>query len=195
MRIGIDIDGVLTDSERFVTEYGTKFCIENNLTYRIKLDKYDSAKALGISPENDEKFWNRYLKKYITESIPRECASEIINKLKEEGHEIYLVTARNEWGLSGDDYGKMKEYTEKWLKKNKINYDKLIFTEGSKVPYCVGNYIDVMVEDSPKNVKQIAKKLPVICYHNSYNEDIKGKNIIRAYSWYDVYNSIKTGSF
>ena len=40
MRIGIDIDGVLTDAERFITEYGTKFCIENNLTYRIKLDKY-----------------------------------------------------------------------------------------------------------------------------------------------------------
>ena len=190
MRIGIDIDGVLIDIERFVTEYGTKYCIENNLTYRVKLDKYDSSKALGISKENEEKFWNNYLKKYVQESKPRAFAKEVIDMLKKQGYEIYIITARNEWGFLGEDYGKMKEYTEKWLKDNDIYYDKMIFTEGSKVPYVIGNYIDVLIEDAPKNVKEVAKKIPVICYNNVYNEGISGKNIIRAYSWYDVYNKM-----
>ena len=190
MRIGIDIDGVMIDTERFVTEYGTKYCMENNLTYRIKLDKYDSAKALGISKENEEKFWNNYLKKYVTESKPRAFTKEIIDMLKSKGYEIYIITARNEWGFLKEDYGKMQEYTEKWLKDNDISYDKVIFTEGSKVPYVIGNYIDVMIEDEPKNVKEIAKKIPVICYNNKYNEAVIGKNILRAYSWYDVYKKI-----
>lgn len=191
MRIGIDIDGVLTDCERFVTEYGIKYCMENNLTYRIRLNQYNDAKLLGISPEKEEKFWNKYLKYYVTEYRPRDFAQEIVNKLKNDGHEIYIVTARNEWGFLEEDYGKMREYTEEWLKNNNINYDKIIFTEGSKLPYCIGNYIDVLIEDAPKNIKDVSKKLPVICYHSDYNSHIKGRNITRAYSWYDVYNKIK----
>ena len=38
MRIGIDIDGVLADIERFMIDYGIKFCEENNLHCRIKLN-------------------------------------------------------------------------------------------------------------------------------------------------------------
>lgn len=191
MKIGIDIDGVITNIEQFVADYGIKFCEENNLCYRVKKDEYDEAKALGISEENSEKFWNKYLKYYATEYPARNFASEVIQKLKEDGHEIYIVTARNEWGLTGEDYGKMKEFVNEWLEKNNIYYDKIVYTEGSKLPYCIGNYIDIMIEDSPENVKDIASKIPVLCYNCSYNENIKGQNIIRVYSWYDIYNKIK----
>ena len=191
MRLGIDIDGVITDCERYSIDYGTKFCIENNLTYKVHLGNYDVSKALGISKENEEKFWNKYLKNYIVNGSPRNMAVETINKLKEEGYEIYLITARNQWGLPNQDVGKMREYTEKWLKDNKIKYDKIIYTEGSKVPYVVGNYIDIMIEDSPVNVKEISKKIPLLCFNNSYNEEIRGKNIKRVYTWCDAYKKIK----
>lgn len=191
MRIGIDIDGVMVNIEQFIGDYGIKFCEENNLCYKVKKDEYDEAKALGISEENSEKFWNKYLKYYATEYPARDFASEVIQKLKEDGHEIYIITARNEWGLVGDDYGKMKEFVSSWLEKNNIYYDKLIYTEGSKLPYCIGNYIDIMIEDSPKNIKDISSKIPVLCYNCNYNANIKGENITRVYSWYDVYNKIK----
>lgn len=202
MRIGIDIDGVLTDLESYIFDYGIKYCVENNLTYKIIPGYYEERKVLGISEENEEKFWNSYLKHYATEYKARDFASEIIKKLKEEGHEIYIVTARNEWGLTGEDYGKMKEFVKKWLEDNEIYYDRIIYTndemqrdtKSSKVKYCVGNYIDVMIEDSPKNIKEISKKIPVLCYHSSYNENVAGRNIKRVYSWYDIYNKIKNGN-
>ena len=190
MRIGIDIDGVLTNIEEFVADYEIKFCYENNLSYRVNLNEYDDGKALGISAENCEKFWNKYLKYYATEYRARDFASEVIKKIKEDGHEIYIVTARNEWGLTGDDYGKMKEFVKGWLEKNDIYYDKIVHTEGSKLPYCVGNYIDIMIEDNPENVKEISTRIPVLCYNCTYNTDIKGKNITRVYSWYDIYSKI-----
>lgn len=191
MRIGIDIDGVLTDIEQFIIDYGLKFCHENNLSYRIKSNEYDEAKALCISEENVDKFWNKYMKYYAKEYRARDFASEVIKKLKEYGHEIYIVTARNEYGLTGDDYGKMKKIVKEWLKKNNIYYDKIVHTEETKLPYCVGNYIDIMIEDKPENIKQVATKIPVLCYNCSYNADIKGKNITRVYSWYDIYYKIK----
>ena len=33
MKIGIDIDGVLTNDDDFVLEYATKFCYENNIDF------------------------------------------------------------------------------------------------------------------------------------------------------------------
>lgn len=191
MRIGIDIDGVLVDLEKFVCDYGMKFCVQNNLKYNIKQGEYDEAKALGISNEDAEKFWNKYLKYYATKYKSRDFASEVIKKLKEEGNEIYIITARNEWGLTGEDYGNMKNFVSQWLEDNNISYDKIIYTEGSKIPYCIGNYIDIMIEDSPKNIKEISTKIPVMCYNCTYNEELEGQNITRVYSWYDIYNKIK----
>ena len=191
MRIGIDIDGVLTNIEEFTADYEIKFCYENNLSYKVNLNEYDDGKALGISAQNSEKFWKKYIKYYATEYRARDFASEVIKKLKEDGHEIYIVTARNEYGLTGDDYGKMRQFVKEWLEKNHISYDKIVHTEGSKLPYCIGNYIDVMIEDCGDNVKEIATKIPTLCYHCSYNIDIAGKNITRVYSWYDVYDKIQ----
>lgn len=191
MRIGIDIDGVLTDIERFVADYGSKFCIENGLELKMIPGHYDESKSFNWTEEQDIKFWNEYLVYYATKYPTREFASDVINKLKEEGHEIYIVTARCEWGLPPESYGKMKTFVAEWLKENNIYYDKIIYTEGSKVPYCVGNYVELMIEDCPDNVKDIATKLPVLCFDCKYNENLEGNNITRVYSWYDVYSKIK----
>lgn len=190
MRIGIDIDGVLTDIERFVADYGTKFCIENNLPINIKSGEYDEYKTFNWTEEKAIEFWNKYIIYYATKYQAREFASEVIQKLKEEGHEIYLITARNDYGVPKEYIGKMKEIVPQWLKDNNICYDKIIYTEGSKLPYCVGNYIELMIEDWDKNVKEISIKIPVLCFDCGYNKNIKGKNITRVYSWYDVYDKI-----
>ncbi len=191
MRIGIDIDGVITDMERFIADYGTKFCIENNLPIEIETGYYDESKAFHWTEEQTVKFWNEYLVYYATKYAARDFASEVIQKLKEEGHEIYIVTARNDYGLTKEYIGKMKQIVDAWLKDNNIYYDKIIYTEGSKLPYCVGNYIELMIEDSPEQIKNVAEKLPVFCFDNQYNREVKGKNITRVYSWYDVYDKIK----
>lgn len=191
MRIGIDIDGVLTDIERFLADYGTKFCIENNLPINIIEGEYDEKKTFNWTEEQTIKFWNEYIVYYATEYLPREFAPEVINKLKKDEHEIYIITARNDYGVPKEYSGKMKELVSKWLKDNNICYDKIIYTEGSKLPYCVGNYIEIMIEDSPKNIKDLSTKIPVLCFNCKYNQNVKGKKITRVYSWYDVYSKIK----
>lgn len=190
MRIGIDIDGVLVDIERFTVDYGTKYCVENNLPIDITVGEYDENKAFHWTDEQDLKFWNQYLEYYATKYPARKFTSEVIKKLKEEGHEIYIVTARCEWGLPPESYGKMRTFVAEWLKENDIYYDKIIYTEGSKLPYCVGNYVEVMIEDNPTNIKEVSTKIPVLCFDCQYNRKIEGDNITRVYSWYDVYDKI-----
>ncbi len=192
MRIGIDIDGVLTDIETFILDYGSKFCIESGLPLNITSQiHYNENKTFGWTDEQTTEFWNKYIIKYFTQYPVREFAKEVITKLKEEGNEIYIITARNEYGVPREYTDQIKQMTEEWLKKNEIPYDKIIYTNGSKLPYCKGNYIEVVVEDSPINIIDIATSIPVICYNNKYNAHVNGDNITRAYSWYDVYNKIK----
>lgn len=191
MRIGIDIDGVLVDLERFVIDYGAKFCMENNLPINIELGSYDESKMLNLTEEQTIKFWNEYIIYYASKYKAREFTSEVIRKLKEEGHEIYIITARNDYGVPREYQGKMREIVSEWLKDNNIEYDKIIYTEGSKLPYCVGNYIEVMIEDSPRNIEELSTKIPVLCFDCKYNEKLEGDNIKRVYSWYDVYSKIK----
>lgn len=192
MRIGIDIDGVLMDSERSTLDYGSKFCYEHNLPQNIKIGEYDAEGTFGWTTKQAEKFWNESIIEYFTKYPPRAFAPEVIHQLKLEGNEIYIITARNEWGVPKEHVSKVQEYTKEWLKENHINYDAIIFTKGSKLPYCKENEIDIMIEDSPTNILEIAKEIPVICFHNTYNVQVEGENITRAYAWYHVYDKIKT---
>ena len=75
MRIGIDIDGVLTDMEKFLADYGSKYCIENNLPVNIKEIEYDEFKTFNWTEEQGIKFWNEYIIYYATKYPAREFAS------------------------------------------------------------------------------------------------------------------------
>lgn len=184
MRIGIDIDGVLTDMEAAILDNATKFCYENNIEYKIDATQYDESKMLNISEENIEKFWNLYLGEYAQNYPTREYASEVISKLKKE-NEIYIVTSRNEEGLPPELYGTMQDMVKKWLEKRKIEYDKIIFTQ-EKLKTCIENNIDIMIEDCAETINKLSKRIKVLCFDTSYNKQVEGKNIIRVYSWYDV---------
>ena len=191
MNIGIDIDGVLTNLEEETINYGTKMCIENNWEININPEKYSEAERFNWTQEQEEQFWNTYLVKYIKESSSRLFADQAIKKLREEGNQIYIITARNDYGMPEDVEESMQQMTQKWLEKNNIQYDKLIFTDDSKkLEECIKNNVKIMIEDNPKNIMNISKKVTVIKYNCRYNEKIKEKNIINAYSWYHIYDII-----
>ena len=87
----------------------------------------------------------------------------------------------------------MQEMTKKWLVENNINYDEIIFAkDNEKLEQCLKNNIDVMIEDSPTNINSISQKIPVIKYDCQYNKDVNGENVITAYTWYHIYEIIKS---
>ncbi len=196
MRIGIDIDGVLTNVEQFTIDYLTKYCVENEIEYHIDLEKsdYDAFKTLNITEKQEDEFWNKYIEFYATKEQARPFASEVIKKLKEEGNEIYIITAR--WLSNREDkLGEhMRNLVKNWLKEQNIIYDKLIFSKAKnerKKEEIEEYKIDVMIEDNPNNIKELSKYLQVFCYDTSYNRNCKNNNIIRCFSWYDIYKKLK----
>ena len=190
MNIGIDIDGVLTDYQRSIIDYGTKMCIDEKWPIDIDVTKYLELDTFNWNEEQSEKYWNRYMvEKYLIESPVRTFAPEVIKKLKQEGNKIYLITARTDEELPKEHRGKMKQITKKWLKSKKIKYDKLMF-ETEKLQPCLENYIDVIIEDCPENIRNLSSQIKVIKFDCQYNKDVNNENVTTAYSWYDIYRII-----
>ncbi len=189
MKIGIDIDGVLTDFEKWQLEVGSKFFIKYNKNI-VNPSGYDSEDVFDVTKEMDSCFWHDYLYDYAKNEPARKFAGEVINKLKDLGYEIYIITARYLTDRN-DQLGKeMRNIVIKWLKENNINYNKIIFSPEDKFEICKENNINIMIEDKVENINNISKIIPVVCFNASYNKICNGKNIYRTYTWYDVYYQI-----
>ena len=190
MRIGIDIDGVLNNVGQFELDYGAKFYVENCGKHLENPLEDGSFNIFAATDDEDTRFWGKAIYDFVKYPA-RDFAAEVISKLKNLGHEIYIVTARTS-DLSYCDISqeKMKKIVIKWLKKYKIYYDKIVWTGKEKLSYCKENKIDLMIEDNPKHIKNLVKFCKVICFDAPYNHNINIENMTRCYSWYDIYDKI-----
>ena len=94
MNIGIDVDGVLTNYRKFTIEQGLKYCKENNKGKLVNPEAYDSIDMFDWDEETDSDFWNKNIFLYAEKNPAIQGASENIKKLKEDGHTIFIITAR-----------------------------------------------------------------------------------------------------
>lgn len=189
MRIGIDIDGVLTDIESWQLDYGSKFYYDNYHKGIINYKGYETYEIFDSSKKCDDLFWMKYFKEYSINIDIRRFASEVIKELKKRENEIYIITARGSFLFNSSDTMAKEEndnIVKNWLDKNDVYYDKLIFSSEDKLDVCIQNKIDIMIEDKVDNINKISEIIPVICYHAGYNEKCSGKNIYRVYTWYDI---------
>lgn len=191
MNIGIDIDGVLTNDDDYILNCTSKYCYENNLEFFKNPYAYEYAK-LNWNEETINKYRDIYFDDYVDNEPVRKFASEVINKLKEDGHEIFIITGRFKSYDNTPDGEDMRLKIKNWLNKNDIIYDKLIFTRAPKIEKLKENEIDIMIEDSPTTIPLIKDIVKVFCYDTRYNQEIKYDNVTRVFSWYDIYNRIKS---
>ena len=192
MRIGIDIDGVLNSQYNFCIDYGTKFCNELG-KYRLEnINAMDTIDMFLWEENIAHQFWNTYREDLVVKSPTKKYASEVINKLKNEGNLIYIITARKNNDEWFPDFLKedVEEITKKWLKENKIYYDEIAFDVKDKEKYCKNNNIDIMIEDDPNNLRKLIGNTNVIIFDYPYNRNVEFADLTRAYSWYDIYYKI-----
>ena len=187
MRIGVDVDGVLNDIGAWHYSCGFKFCIENKIDRGFHPEKYMIEEQFGITDEENLKFWKEYIFDLMVSIPTRPYAANVLTLLQEMGHEIVILTARDNRYLTNQYEDTMNFYVEEWLTKNGIPYNQIIAGTGKKSEKVIKNNIDIMIEDKANNVEAISKIIPVLCFDAPYNSNIEGKNITRVYSWYQIY--------
>ena len=187
MRIGIDIDGVLNDIGQWHYSCGYKFCIDNNIDRGFDPYKYMIEEQFFLTDEENNKFWKEYIFDLMVSIPTRPYAARVISSLKDMGHKIVILSARDNRYLTNQYADTMNFYVEEWLKKHDIEYDEILAGPGNKKEKFIKNNIDVMIEDKANNVEEISNHIPVLCFDAPYNLHVDKENVIRVYSWFQIY--------
>ena len=185
MNIGIDIDDTIANTFEVMFAYSQKYTAED-LKRSDKIIELEDIKTHfycqamhSWSKEEEIEFFKKYYEKILIETKPFTCSIETLEELRKLGHKIILITARFE--VSSFD---VKELTIKWLKKYNVPYDKLIINASTKVEAVLKNSIDIFVDDSYKNCKEVSDAgIKSLIMDTKCNRGIKDEKIERVYSW------------
>lgn len=193
MIIGIDIDDTISDTYNEIFNYAQKYTIED-LGKSAKLYEIDQLlthmyveKMHNWSKQESDRFIDKYYEKIVKEVQPKKFAVETINKLKEEGNEIYLITAR----FDSEKFD-IEEETKKWLEKNNIKYDKLFLNANTKSQLSKENNVDIFIDDSFKNCVEVANEgIKAYIFDTKVNMNLENEKVERVYSWLHLYQEIR----
>lgn len=191
MKIGIDIDDTLTEIEDELLDAAYQYAMglgKTVLDHRTQfLDRHNDGgiyqKVFGFD-DNELKYFLANIQESITNSaLPRPGVVETIKRLKEDGHHITIITARDS-EFHEDPYTQSKT----WLDKHNIMYDKLIVNARDKQIACKNEGISLLIDDSIGNcerVREIGVDTIRICkpknintYHPSFS------------NWQEIYDYI-----
>ncbi len=191
MRIGIDIDNTITEVQEELNKAAYEYAIklgknidneENNLE-DIKNNGDLYKKKFEFNYEELKYFLKNIQEEITNNAKPRVDSVEIIKKLREDGHKIFIITARDS-EFHDDPY----LLSKKWLDKNNIEYDKLIVNAREKGIVCKNENIDVFIDDQLNNCLDVSKEgIKVI---RISNENSNNKNIVDLSSWSKIYEVI-----
>lgn len=187
MRIGIDLDDTITKTDEILFKYAKIYNKEEKILFNINREEWNLTKAFGWNEENIKEFFSKYLKSIYEEAEIKENAKERINKLKDDGNEIIIITARDTKSLK-----EVHEVCEDWLINNKINVDKIVVDGEDKAQKCLENKIDIFIDDNICNCENVYNnlKIPVLLMNGRYNKDYQNPKIKRVYNWNEIYNEI-----
>lgn len=190
MRIGIDIDNVISNFDDALFNEFLKHDKTLRGTGVINKDAdYVTRGMFDWSQAELDIFYENNIERIVSNLDLKEDAKEYIDKLKQDGHYICIITGRDN-GEYSDPY----KMTKDWLDKFNIKYDKLVLTNAyqneinGKGEKCLENNIDIMIDDSKTVYADcLSKGVPVVLMDTPYNRKIEAT---RVHGWQEFYEFI-----
>lgn len=180
MRIGIDIDDVITKTSEKVKEYLEKYEKSGDgMKYIVEVMR-------GEAPtKNIQNFFDEYMSEVFSNVELNENALEVINRFLNEKNEIILITSRGEQRFKNSE-----KATIEYLKKHNVRYTNLVFNTLDKQIYCKENNIQIMIDDSVKTCELVKQAgISAIVFTTEINKNI-GTDIKRVESWLELEKEI-----
>lgn len=177
MNIGIDIDDTLIKTREYQTIYWREFIKEHpNETYTEELP--DNINTFG-DPYIDI-FWDIY-RGLLFSSPFKENTSEVLKKLKQDGFNIYIITARRK-----EKYANLEDKIISTFIENDIPYDGILTDAKDKGKCMQDNNIDILIDDEIYNCESAIKYGKKAILFN----DRKEYTGLKTTSWLELYDMI-----
>ena len=188
MKIGIDLDGVVIDSETTFRTYEEIFDIDvlkgNNL---INKEEPKFQARYNWTEEQEKEFIEKYFLTVSKESNLMSGFIGVYNLLKEQGPEFIVITAR------GGFIKEMKDDAIRLLNENNIKFDKYYWKVEDKLEICKKENVDIMIDDDWKIIKKLADNQVKTLYFRDTNlMKLEENEYVKEVSnWGEIYRYIK----
>ena len=151
MKIGIDLDGVVIDSETTFRTYEEIFDVDNlKGNHLVNREEPKFQARYNWTKEQEKEFIEKYFLIVSKESNLMSGFLRVYHLLKEQGHEFVVITAR------GGFIKEMKDDAIRLLEENNIYFDKYYWTIDDKVEICKKENVDIMIDDDWKIIKKLS---------------------------------------
>lgn len=183
-RIGIDIDDTILHTwepellDRYNQKHHKNLTINDILTHDFNGD-----------PTLREAWFEYFYENHDNLKIYEHCR-EVLQKLKNNGHSLYIVTSRP---LS------LKNQTEKYLEKyfGKDFFEKICYTEefgdsDDKSDIALKLGLDVIIDDAPHHIERYLgnTKAKTIVFSQSYNKNFSENSRLKIMKNWDEFEGI-----
>ena len=180
MKIAVDLDGVVFDTENWFRAYANIF----NLF--VKDGKVIDKDALWVEDKFnwDKKTFAKYVEE-VSSPIEKKApvlpfAKEVLSALKKR-NKVIVITGR------GCYHENEEKTTRDRLEKERMKFDEVLFNQKSKVAACLEHKVDLAIEDYPENALKLAKRgIKCIYFRDATAKKLRHKNIIEVRDWGDV---------
>lgn len=170
MKFGFDIDDTLINLREYAFGiYQEKLGKKIEIAHFHQLDRVEIHTLFGLTDEEGHQMWNSVLEElYFTDCPTYPGAVELLQKLAQEGHEIYYLTARP---------GKHAEQTKVWMKKQGFPVEDARFycgmKDAEKVHIIEELELDYYFDDKPAVVEPLTRdSLTVVIKDQPYNRHL-----------------------
>jgi len=189
MKIGIDLDGVVIDSETTFRTYEEIFDIDilngNNLINREE-PKFQAR--YNWTKEQEKEFIEKYLLKISKESNLMSGFMATYELLKQQGNEFVVITAR------GGFIKEMKDDAIRLLNENNITFDKYYWHIDDKLEICQKENVDIMIDDDWKIIKKLTEnKIKTLYFRDTNLMNLEENEYIKEVNnWGDIHRYIRS---
>jgi uncharacterized HAD superfamily protein len=194
LNIAFDCDGVLFDTENFQITYGSRFFEKKYNMPIVDETAYGIKGLFNCSDSQEVEFWIRHALRYFYMYMPRINTAEVIENLREAGHNIYIVTSKAK--IDEKMVGRITKFLLRsalmWhgIKVDGIHYCSVENSAREKTELCRKLNFDIFVEDKLDNILELSKFTRVLCMETRNNQGCEGQNIIRVRSFDNILTEI-----
>ena len=191
MKIGLDLDGVVIDSERVFRTYNEIFEIEKNIDKLVDKSEAKFQRRFNWTLEEQLEYTNKYFIKSVENSNLMAGFKIVYELLKKEDVELIVITSR---GIAprGNFIQEMEDNAKKLLADNNIIFDKYYWKQKDKLEACQKENIDLMIDDDHRIVSKLAENgIKCLYYREAGIKKIENnKNVIEVHNWGEIYRII-----
>lgn len=173
LKIGVDIDNTITNTSKLANDL-----LKKDFIFKKFLDYHNLN-------ENDYMlFLNKYLDNIECNVGLNKDVCEVLEYLHNKGCYIVIITARGSMNFKNTEIN-----TINYLEKNKVNYDKIIFKQESKLQACLDEQIDIFIDDKITVLDEMINKNIITI---KFGDCVKKISHKIAKNWLEVKNIIDT---